>query len=448
MGTVVSPPPDASSRPSATPFADRIGLLGTERAFAIAARIREAESGGERVIRCNIGEPDFPLPEHIREEVKRQLDLDRTHYCDAQGLPELRETVARKVGARRGLEITPDRVVIFPGARTPIGFAQQAYLNPGDEVVYPTPGYPLYESFVSFVGAIPRPLHLREEEGFAFTGAQLASLITDRTKLIFVNFPSNPTGGVASEDRLEEIAGVIRERAPADARVYSDEAYESIVFDGEEHRSIASVPGMEERTIVVSGVSKTYSWTGGRLGWAVFPTPEEAAVFTDLNINYVASLPPYNQLGARLALESPESEPVVRRMVEAFEERRDVVVSGLEAIEGIRCRTPRGAFYVFPNVADACRRIGAIEAYESLSPGLRDVTSPATLFQLFLLYRYHVATLDRRSFGELESEGEHYLRISIATGMDDLREAVDRIAEASEDREGFRSFVREGRHLA
>ena len=372
----------------------------------------------------------------------------QTTYCDPQGLPELREALARKIAAERGLaEIDPERVVVYPGARPSIGFAQQSYCERGDEIIYPTPGYPLYESYIPYVGAQPVPIHLSEDHGFSLTTEELAPLISERTRLIYLNFPSNPTGGVASPQQLRELAGLIMERTPPNVRVYSDEAYEAIVFDGAEHASIASVPGMEERTIIASAVSKTYAWTGGRVGWAVYPTVEEAKVHRNLNINYVASIPPYNQIGARVALESPESEVAIRQMCEAFQRRRDQVVAGLNAIEGIRCQMPRGAFYVFPNIAGVVERLGVQQAFDALPDELRRESSPATLFQLFLLHRYHVATMDRRSFCALDSEGQHFLRLSIATGAKDLAEAVTRIEAASHDEAGFRSFVTSGVRL-
>jgi len=428
-------------------FASRVGLLGTEEAFALGALIRSVESDGRRVIRCNLGQPDFPLPTHIADAVVRALREGMTTYCDPQGIPELRAAVARSVGAKRGLSIDPERVVVYPGGRPPIGLGQEAYIEDGDEVIYPTPGYPLFESFIPFVGGTPVPLPLREEAGFSLTSEDLEPLLSDATKLIFLNFPSNPTGGVATAQELADIAGSILTHTRPDVRVYSDESYEAIVFDGAEHVSIASMPGMEARTIIASGVSKTYSWTGGRVGWAVYPTVEEARVHRNLNINYYASIPPYNQMGAKAALESPESQPAIRRMVEAFERRRDIVVGGLNAIDGIRCAQPRGAFYAFPNVGGVLERLGATEAYRALPEETRRRTSPATLFQLFLLHRYRVATMDRRSFGIRGSEGQHFLRISIATGDDDLRKAVDRIAEASQDVGGFRDFVRSGTRL-
>jgi aspartate/methionine/tyrosine aminotransferase len=443
--TIAGTVPPALATPSL--FAERVGLLGTENAFKLGPYIAEVEAQGHRVIKCNLGEPDFPLPEHIREEVKRSLDRDLTHYCDPQGILPLREAIAREVGARRGLSIGPERVVVFAGAKPPIGFCQQAYCNPGDQVVYPSPGFPIYESFTRYFGAEPRPVHLEEALGFACTGAQLAPLLTTRTKLVFLNFPSNPTGGVASREQLEGIAEVVRAKASPEVRVYSDEVYEAILFDGARHESIASVPGMAERTVIVSGVSKTYSWTGGRIGWAVFPTAGEAALFKTLNINVYSCLPAYNQMGAKLALESAESPPAIRRMVSAFEQRRELMVRGLNAIPGISCRTPKGAFYVFPNIAGACEALGAVDAWRSLPRSAREQTSPSTLFQLFLLFGHHVATLDRRSFGAIGAEGRHYLRVSIATALPDLEEALVRIRAAVADREGFRAFVKEGAHL-
>jgi aspartate aminotransferase len=434
----------AAARPG---FANRVQLIGTENAFKIGPWIREVEETGKRVIRCNLGEPDFPLPGHIAEEVKRQIDAGQTHYVDPQGIEPLRQAIARTASERRGIEVTPDRVVVFPGAKPPIGFAQQIYCDPGDHVIFPSPGFPIYESFSRFVDAVPMPLQLREESGFAFTVRDLELLITPRTKLIFLNFPSNPTGGVATRELLSEVASLIRSEAPPDVRVYSDEVYEDILFDGAQHVSIASMPEMADRTIIVGGVSKSYAWTGGRVGWAILPTAEEASMFRTFNINYFSCVPAYNQYGAKVALEAPESAASIAEMTAAFQARRDMVVAGLNAIPGITCQTPRGAFYVFPNIADVCRRIGAVDAWQGMPAESRAKSSPATLFQMFLLFRHAVATLDRRSFGAIGSEGQHFLRLSIATSMDDLREALVHIGIAAGDEAGFRSFIAEGRHL-
>ncbi len=427
-------------------FANRVKLMGTEAAFGFGSRILDVEKADDkRVIRCNLGQPDFPLPDHIAEAVIEAIRDGQTTYCDPQGMPGLRAALARKIAGDRGLgEIDPERVVVFPGARPSIGFAQQSYCEQGDEIIYPTPGYPLYESYIPYVGAKPVPIHLQEDQGFSLTTDELEPLITDHTKLIYLNFPSNPTGGVASPDQIRALAESILENTPPNVRVYSDEAYEAIVFDGEDHFSIASVPGMEERTIIASAVSKTYSWTGGRVGWAVFPSVEEAKVHRNLNINYFASIPPYNQIGTQVALESLASGPAIKMMADAFQRRRDQVVAGLNSIEGVNCQNPKGAFYVFPNIGGVIHQLGALEAFDALPESTRRNSSPATLFQLFLLHRYHVATMDRRSFGALDSEGQHFLRLSVATGAVDLAEAVKRIEIASGDAEGFHAFMKSG----
>jgi len=432
-----------------TVFAERVQLMGTEAAFGFGSRILDVEkSDDKRVIRCNLGQPDFPLPGHIEDAVVKAVRDGQTTYCDPQGMPDLRAALARKISADRGLEeIDPERVVVFPGARPSIGFAQQTYCERGDEVIYPTPGYPLYESYIPYVGAKPVPIHLREDHGFTLTTDEIEPLINDHTRLIYLNFPSNPTGGVASQEQSRALAELILEKTPPNVRVYSDEAYEAIVFDGEDHFSIASVPGMEDRTIIASAVSKTYSWTGGRVGWAVYPTVAEAKVHRNLNINYFASIPPYNQIATRVALESPESDVAIQEMSDAFQRRRDQVVTGLNDIEGIRCQNPKGAFYVFPNIEGVIEKLGASEVFDALPGEIRRDSSPATLFQLFLLHQYHVATMDRRSFGTLDSEGQHFLRLSIATGAKDLADAVDRIGVASSDAEGFRAFIKSGVRL-
>lgn len=441
----VTPAPAATVLPEGL-FSDRTRQIGTENAFKVGPYIRALEDAGHKIVKCNLGEPDFPLARHIADEVKRCVDADLTHYVDPQGILPLRESIARHVGARRGLDVGPERVVVFPGAKPPIGFCQQTYCNPGDEVVYPSPGFPIYESFTAYLGVKPVPLHLREEAGFAFGAEELEPLLGPRTKLIILNFPSNPTGGVASHAQLAGIAEAIRRKAPQ-ARVYSDEVYEDILFDGNRHFSIASLPGMAERTVIVGGVSKSYAWTGGRVGWAVFPTAEEATIFKNLNINYFSCIPAYNQMGAKKAIDSLESLASIERMVTAFQERRDVMVAGLNAIPGIRCAKPGGAFYLFPNVSAVCRSLGAIEAHAALPEADRERTSPAGLLQMFLLWKHHVATLDRRSFGRIGSDGQHYLRLSIATAMDDLKLGLERIRRASADRDGFERFVKEGEHL-
>lgn len=429
-------------------ISDRTALIATENAFKVGPYIVALENAGHTVIKCNLGEPDFPLPAHVRDEVKAQLDKDNVHYCDPQGILPLRKAIASYIGEARGIEITADQVVVFPGGKPPIGLCQQTYCNPGDEIIYPSPGFPIYESFINYVGAVPVPLHLREDLGFSFTGADLEKLITPKTKLIFMNFPSNPTGGVASKEQLEEIAEVIKRKCDPNIRIYSDEIYENILFDGAKNYSIASVEGMQEKTIIATGASKSYSWTGGRVGWVVFPSVTEAQLFKNLNINYFSCIPPYNQEGARVAIESPLSKGTIAEMNTAFEERRDFVVDALNAMPGVECQLPKGAFYVFPNIAGVVKNLKIDEAYAALPDDLRETTSPSTLFQMFLLWEYHVAMMDRKSFGQLGAEDMHYLRLSIATGLEDLKIGMERMAKAIADKAGFTQFVEKQEHFS
>jgi len=428
-------------------FSQKVGLIDTENAFKIGPQIKFLEDQGKRVIKCNLGEPDFPLPQHIKDEVKRQIDLDNTHYCDPQGILSLRKAIANQLSETRRIQATPERVVVFPGAKPPIGFCQQTYCDPGDEVVYPSPAFPIYESFINYVGAKPVPVHLQEEKSFSLSGQELAPFLSKNTKLIFINFPSNPTGGVASRDQLQGIAEAINKKCSGDIRIYSDEVYEHILFDGTEHQSIISFPGMEKKTVLVSGASKSFSWTGGRIGWALFPTVEEAEIFKNLNINYFSCTAPYNQEGVRLGLESPLSRGSIQKMVKTFQERRDLVVNGLNAIKGIGCQNPKGAFYVFPNIRGVCDQLGIFDAYRNLPSDIQRKTTPSTLFQMFLLYEYQVATMDRKSFGRIGIEDLHFLRLSIATDTESLKEGVKRIAAAAQDSQGFKAFLKKGEHL-
>ncbi len=423
----------------------RIAALGTENAFKLGVDIQRCLDRGMEVIKFNLGEPDFDSAEHINREAIAQINAGNSHYCDPAGIPRFRESIAQHVSSSRGIEVDADRVVVTSGAKPPISYAFQTYVDAGDEVIYPSPGFPIYESWVTYLGAVPVPLQLSEEAGFAFDADELAALITERTKLIILCSPSNPTGGVLSDEVLGEIAAVIRERCRPEVRIYTDEVYEHILFDGETHHSIASHPGMPERTVLVSGHSKGFAMTGWRLGYAVLPTVEEAAIFKQLNINIVSCVPAFIQEAGREAYESPESERTVSEMVQAFERRRDWVVPALGDIDGIRCQNPKGAFYVFPNVAGACERLGILEAHVAMEPQARARTSPSGLLQMFLLYRHGVATMDRPSFGAIGAEGQHFLRLSIATGIEQIKRGVARIAEAVEDPQGFARFLEEER---
>jgi aspartate aminotransferase len=427
-------------------LASRIADLGTENAFEVGKDIARLEAQGRRIIRFNLGQPDFPSPPHIDQEGIRQILAGNTRYVDPAGIPSLRKAIADHMQKTRGVTVDPARIVVTAGAKPPIGLSVLTYVNRGDEVIYPSPGFPIYESWIRFVGAVPVPLRLQEERDFTFTPEDLGALITPRTKLIILNSPSNPTGGVLSRAELEAMARVILEKGNPDLRVYSDEIYEQILFDGLAHQSIVSVPGMEPLTVVASGHSKGFGMTGWRLGWAVLPTLEEAQVFARFNVNTVSCVPPFIQEAGREAYENPETAPVVARMVAAFQERRDWVVPALNELPGIRCRLPLGTFYVFPNVAEYCRNLGILEVWEGLPEAEKIRTAPSSMLQMFLLYRYGIATMDRGSFCRIGSEGEHYLRLSIANSMEELQAGVGLMREAASDREGFAEFWREAPH--
>ena len=430
-------------------IAHRMSRLGTENAFKLGDDIQRCVDRGMDVIRFNLGAPDFRSAPHLNRIAREALDAGRSSYCDPAGILSFRTAIAEHVTRTRGVDVTPGRVVVTPGAKPPIGYTLQTYVDAGDEVIYPTPGFPIYESWVRFAGAVPVPLRLSDERNFAFTANDLAPLITPRTKVIILCSPSNPTGGVLSRDELAGIAGVIRDRCRPDVRIYADEIYEHILFDGLRHESIMSHPGMPERTVLASGHSKGFAMTGWRLGWAVLPTEEEAGIFKQININIVSCVPPFLQEAGQAAYEDPASAVEVVRMVREFEKRRNWIVPALNSITGLRCRTPKGAFYVFPDVSGVCRRLGIYRAYRELAESARGRTTPAGMLQMFLLYRYGVASMDRASFGKIGSEGQDFLRLSIANSIDDIRRGVSRIAEAADDRAGFADFVAgdDGREL-
>lgn len=428
-------------------FAKRIFAIDTENAFKLGPRISAIEAEGRQVIRLNLGEPDFNIPDCVKEEIKQQIDQNNTHYCDPKGILSLRQAIAEQISDTRKISVSPEQVVVFPGAKPSIGFSQEVYCNPGDEIIYPSPGFPIYESFTRYLGAIPKPLHLKEKEDFTFTAEELEPLLSPKTKLIFLNFPSNPTGGVASKKQLEKIAELILSKTSPHVRIYSDEIYENILFDGAEHFSIASLPHMQERTIISSGFSKSFAWTGGRIGYAVFPTVQEADIFKNLNINYFSCVPPYNQEAAKIALTHPESKRAVQEMVKTLQKRKDAVMNFLKKIKGVHCQNPSGAFYVFPNIEKGCQDLGVMDAYHALDNSIKEKTSPSTMFQLFALSHHLVATLDRRSFGKIGAENEHFLRLSFAADIPILEEGLKRLERAFSDKTGFMNFVREGKYL-
>jgi aspartate aminotransferase len=420
-------------------LAERMRLLGTEGALSIGVEIEKCVARGDDVIRLNIGEPDFDAASHIVDIAVRELRAGRSHYVDPAGTPAFRRTIATYIARTRGVEVAPERVIVTPGAKLPIAYTLQTYVDPGDEVIYPSPGFPIFESYAPYVGAVPVPLPVREENNFAIDPDDLAARITSRTRMICLVSPSNPTGNVLTKDDLTGIAEVIRERAP-DAVVYSDEIYEHILYDGRVHNSIIAEDGMPERTVLASGFSKSYAMTGWRLGYAVLPSAEEADAFRRWNINTINCVPPFLQQAAITALEAPESAAAIRTMVDTFQVRRDWIVPALNAIPGMRCHMPAGAFYAFPNVLGTCKALGIMEAFNSMSPDARAASSPARLLQLFLLRRHGVATVERASFGAIGAQGEEFLRVSFASSMDLLREGVGRIDKGARDKKGFADF--------
>ncbi len=422
-------------------FARRFGHMGTENAFKIGEDMARARARGVDVIPFTIGEPDFDSAPHINEAGIAAIRAGDTHYTDPAGIPPLREALAAHVSRTRGIEVTSDRIIVLPGAKPAIGYTMMAYVDPGDEVIYPSPGFPIYESWVTYLGGVPKPLVLREERGFSFTAEDLDRLLTPKTKVLMLCSPSNPTGGVLPRSLLLEVAELVRERGRPDIRIYSDEIYEHITFDGFEHTSMASLPGMERSTIIASGHSKGFAMTGWRLGWCVLPTAEEALRFKQININTVSCVPPFIQQAAREALENPLTRGVVSDMVAEFRRRRDYVVPALNAIPGVTCANPLGAFYVFPNITGVCDDLGATAAFDAFPDEVKARTSPATLVSRFLLYYHGVALVDRRSFGVLGSEGQNFLRLSYAADMDSIREGVSRIARGASDRDGFARFL-------
>jgi aspartate/methionine/tyrosine aminotransferase len=380
-------------------LAQRMIGIGTETAFEAAARARALEATGRHVIHLEIGEPDFDTPVNIRDAAKRALDEGWTHYGPPLGQPKLRQAIADESARWRGFQPDPANVVVTPGAKPIMYYAILALIEPGDEVIYPDPGFPIYESMTRFTGGTPVPYALREENDFRFDPAELRSLVTPKTKLIIFNSPHNPTGGVLTREDIEAIADIARER---DITVLADEIYGRGVFEGE-HVSIASLPGMVERTIVLDGFSKAWAMTGWRLGFAILP-PTLVDAFSKLIINSVSCTSSFEQMAAVEALNGPQDSVVA--MVEEFRARRGLIVEGLNKIPGIRCVMPHGAFYVFPNVGGT---------------GMN-----GTQLADKLLYDGGVCVLSGTAFGKV---GADHIRISYANSRENLTLALERIAE-------------------
>jgi aspartate aminotransferase len=380
--------------------AERMGRLGTESAFEVLARARALERQGKSVIHLEIGEPDFDTPPHIKEAAKRALDGGATHYGPSAGLPELREAIAKHVAETRGVPVTADEVVVTPGAKPIMFFAILALVNRGDEVVYPNPGFPIYESVIDFVGGVPVPIPLLEETGFGFDLAELERRVSRKTKLLIINSPENPTGGVLAPDEIGRIAELARHyRVP----VLSDEIYRRFLYEGE-FASILSRPGMKEQTILLDGFSKSYAMTGWRLGYGIMPAPL-ADHLTRLMTNSASCTATFVQQAGLAALQGDDTP--VQTMVEEFRQRRDLIVNGLCQLPGVRCARPRGAFYVFPNVKAVGRSSKEIATY--------------------LLEEAGVALLWGSAFGKF---GEGYLRLSYAASRESIQQALERMGKA------------------
>ncbi len=380
-------------------LASAMSRLGTETAFEVLARARALEAQGRSVIHLEIGEPDFDTPAHIVEAAKRALDEGYTHYGPAAGLPELREAIAHEISISRSIAVQPDQVVVTPGGKPVMFYAILALCEAGDEVIYQNPGFPIYESMINFVGAKAVPLPLLEEKGFAFSIEDLKSRITPRTKMLVINSPANPTGGVIPKEDLAAIAELALKH---NFWVLSDEIYCRLQYEGA-HSSIAAEPGMADRTIILDGFSKTYAMTGWRMGYGVVPS-NLAPSIVKLMVNSNSCTASFTQRAGVAAITGPQDE--VDRMRAEFRRRRDAVVAALNAIPGVRCELPKGAFYAFPNVSGT----GLSE---------REIADR-------LLQEAGVATLAGTAFGEY---GAGYLRLSYANSMENLMEATRRIGQ-------------------
>lgn len=379
-------------------LAQRMISIGTETAFEASARARALEATGRSVIHLEIGEPDFDTPRNVREAAKRALDSGRTHYPPFPGVPDLRRAIAADSSARRGFPVNVDNVFVTVGGKGVMYYTILALVDQGDEVIVPDPGYPIYDSVTRFIGGVSVPIPIRQQNQFRLDPDELASLVTPRTRLIVINSPANPTGGVLTRGDLERVAAVAIEH---DLVVLSDEIYSRILYDGAEHISIASLPGMAERTVVLDGFSKTYAMTGWRLGYAIVPT-WLAEGFGKLIINNVSGAVIFAQDGAVEALTGPQD--AVDAMVAKFRARRDLVVDGLNSIPGVSCLRPQGAFYVFPDIS-ASGMSGAQLADR-------------------LLNEVGVSVLAGTAFGGV---GTNHIRLSYANSQANIAEALDRM---------------------
>jgi aspartate/methionine/tyrosine aminotransferase len=382
-------------------IAKRMQRLGTETAFLVLAKAKALEAQGKHVVHLEIGEPDFDTPANIKAAAKKALDDGFTHYGPAPGLPDLRSAVARHMNERLGVTYSPNQVVVTPGGKPIMFFTILACVDEGDEVIYPNPGFPIYESVINFLGGKAVPLPLREEKQFRFDIEELKRLISPRTRMLIINSPQNPTGGILTGDDLQQIAALAVKH---DLIVLSDEIYSRIVYDGFRHVSIATMPGMAERTVLLDGFSKTFAMTGWRLGFGLMPE-ELARLVSQLQINSNSCTASFTQMAGVEALTGQQQD--VARMVAEFKRRRDVIVDGLNAIPGFRCHKPLGAFYVFPNISGTGKSSKFLAEY--------------------LLDEAGVACLSGTAFGAF---GEGYLRFSYANSVENIMIALDRVQKA------------------
>jgi len=405
-------------------IAERMSLLGTETAFEVLAECKRLEAEGRNMVSFCIGEPDFDTPKYIRKAAKAALDNGFTHYGPSAGLPDARKRFAQYITETRGVEYASDEIVITPGAKPIIFFGLLATVNPGDEVIYPNPGFPIYESMISFIGAKPVPAALLEKKGFNFDVYKLKSLVTEKTKMIIINSPHNPCGGVIPKEDLEEIAKLAVEK---NIWVMSDEVYSRIQYDGK-FESITQFPGMKERTILIEGHSKTYAMTGWRLGYGAM-NKDLAAHIARLMTNSNSCTATFTQMAGTEAYNGPQKD--TERMVRKFKKRRNLIVEGLNSIPGFKCLKPKGAFYVFPNVTEACKTAGFKDSKQ---------------LQQFLLYRANVAVLARTCFGRKnDGEAEEYIRLSYATSEEKITEGISRMKAALENRIMIDEFMKSGK---
>jgi aspartate/methionine/tyrosine aminotransferase len=394
-------------------IARRMGRLGTETAFEVLAEVNRLKVEGQDIISFALGEPDFDTPQNIKDAAAKAISDGHTHYSPSAGILPLRESIARYIAETRGIEVEPEEVVATPGAKPIVFDSILSCVNEGDEVIYPNPGYPIYESVINFVGGKPVPLPLLEEKNFSFDPEDLRRRITPKTRMIILNSPHNPTGGVLSQDDLETIAEIAIQ---ANLWVLSDEVYSKIIYDGK-FRSIISIPGMKDRTILVDGFSKTYAMTGWRLGFGVMKK-ELAVHIARIETNVDSCTATFTQYAGIEALEGPQDKSLT--MVAEFQKRRDLIYQELNKIRGIKCLMPKGAFYIYPNVTETCRNLDLRDSKE---------------LQQYLLHKANVAVLARSCFGQRNNEEkEEYIRLSYVTSRENIIEGVKRIKEAIESK--------------